>query len=188
MRFIFLNGPPRSGKDTACNAILSMQHPSRREMRRLSAPLKDAVAAIFGWSEPRRQHYERNKDTVPVGDTGLTYREWQIALSEKLLKPLAGPDVLGRLFLQHCLNHGMPDHVWVCPDAGFKEELQPILHVFKPDNVLIMHIVRPGTDFMHDSRSYIELEDVTSVMVMNVTNRHDFERNVARIAARWLGE
>jgi hypothetical protein len=186
MKFIFLNGPPRSGKDTACNAILSMRHPSIRVMRRMSEPLKAGVAGIFGWTAEQQRQFEERKDSLEVADTNKTYREWQIALSEDFLKPKAGQDIFGRLFLQYCLQHGSPHHVWVCPDAGFKAEIMPILRVFKPHNLFLIHIVRPGTDFSNDSRSYFELENVATMQLHNFGERHELEANAARFARLWL--
>jgi hypothetical protein len=155
-------------------------------MRRLSQPLKDGIAGIFGWNDAQRRNFEAYKDTLEVAHTGLTYRQWQIALSEEFLKRKVGSDVLGQLFLQYCLQNGDKNTVWVCPDAGFVAELRPLLRAVRPSSMFIIQLIRPGTDFSRDSRSYIEVENVATMQLHNFGEKFELEQRAAHFARLWL--
>ena len=146
---IFLNGPPRAGKDTAGNFL----HEEYGFLHtKLSSELKDRCHAAHRLSVPH-DFFEATKDVPRKEFEGLTPRQAYIAFSEKYAKPTFGVDIFGRWLLKNMI--GGPN--FAISDSGFREEALPIIAHFGQENAILLHIHRPGHDFSGDSRSYIEL-------------------------------
>lgn len=178
---ILLNGPPRSGKDTAAAAIVEAMQAFHYKM---SHPLKVAVPAFFGL-EDQKFALERQKDEKLQELFGVSFRQAQINLSEDWAKPTFGKDVFGHIAVRHLRNHSGPGRVCVVSDSGFAEEVVPIVDAFSPRNLLIIQLRRDGCTFEGDSRSYIE---VPGVEIQELYNRHDlegFKMQVVRAVERW---
>lgn len=182
-KVIFFNGPPRCGKDTAAIRTMNKfsQWHDRHDDRdghikfdRFAMPLKFGFAGIaaadcvdkFGNVEP----YESKKGEV-IDWLGVSYRQFQIDLSEKFMKPFYGEDIFARLFIQRNMN--FRGKAIVVPDSGFVEEVAPIAEHFGMDNILLLRIHRPGTDFTGDSRSYLPMDTVPNTL--NVWNDSTME-------------
>ena len=98
VHIIMLNGAPRSGKDTAAFAIINrVKAPGAWRWERFSFPLKEAAHSLFG--HPVNQYgigrLEGIKET-PLKELGVSYRQFQIDMSEKFMKKEYGDDVFGR--------------------------------------------------------------------------------------------
>lgn len=185
-RAILLNGPPRSGKDTAAGYIA-------REWAatpfKVSQPLKDAIAALFGWTTTQAEEAERLKDVCREETLGTTYRNLQIELSERGLKTWTGDEAaFGKLAVRRIdeavRNDG--DDLFVCSDAGFHPEVGEIVHYFHHDRVLMIHLYRDGCTFDNDSRSYVFPQYVETVPLENNGSESDLFCALTNLVHDWL--
>lgn len=153
MNIVFLNGPPRVGKDTVGKNIARLS--DFNETASFAAELKDATHRAFGLTVPTN-HFERRKD-VPAAEFLMeTPRNVYIAFSERFMKPLYGPGVFGRMLvttLRSMAEAGCG--LAAITDSGFREEADEVLKVFP--NALLIRLHREGCDFRKDSRSHIQL-------------------------------
>ena len=83
--FVFFNGPPGAGKDEG-SGLLSQMLGGDLHLFKMSQPLKDAVAAIFSLTPEEIVECERQKNDPIDLLLGHSYRNWQIAVSETLVK------------------------------------------------------------------------------------------------------
>jgi len=137
-KVIFLNGPPRSGKDTAAQHIMRKLPWVRH--RKFSAPLKAAARVLFAINDELFKELEAEgsqKKNEPLPELmGKTWREVLISLSEEHMKPKYGDDVFGKLML---LNLAKPTSASfsIISDSGFDYEAAPIithlLHSYEQD-------------------------------------------------------
>lgn len=171
---VFLNGPPRSGKDTAGNIITNAVHGGRTA--KFAHVLKVATHALFASLQGRQVeldkhgygvgHFEELSNDATYeyckGDPrpeffGKTPREAYIAVSELLCKPLFGSDFFGRRLADHIiLNPDVP--VWAITDSGFVDEALPIINAVGRHNCTLVRMHRTGATFTGDSRGYIDLD------------------------------
>ena len=154
MKVLFLNGPPRAGKDTV-GAHLQMHFPGC-EVAKFAGELKDAVHAAFGMPNVPTDHFESRKDQPCEEFLGATPREVYIAYSERFMKPLYGQGVFGRMLVRTLRS--MEDagvKLVAVTDSGFREEADEVLKAFP--EALLIRLHRKGTSFKGDSRSYIQL-------------------------------
>lgn len=195
-RCILFNGPPRSGKDTAANIVLAnFDNPIYRD--RFSMPLKSSILSWFGESigSDFEKYLESRKDEPEPLLGGLSYREAQIDLSEKYIKPLYGKTAFGDWQAHRCkrfindANRIFPadaETLTLIPDSGFSYEAGPIVELYGPANVLLMRLHRDGASFSRDSRAYIELPDITTVDVWNNSGIDELRALVVRHVSNWM--
>ena len=181
---VCLNGPPRSGKDTAASAVVSSLSAFHYKM---SHPLKVAIPTFMGM-EDRKMYLEENKDTPLPQLFGKTYRELQIGLSELWAKPLMGAGVFGQIAANIIKGHVGPGRVAVISDCGFASEIPPLVKIVGPRNVLIIQLVRDGCTFENDSRSYIEVDGVSMIQLHNKYDVETFKPQVVRAVERWMDD
>lgn len=185
---VFLNGPPRSGKDTI-GRIITDAVPGARAVKYAHA-LKVATHALFASLQGRQvttdaygywccdtdvdamdklhddAYYEAVKGEPCRDFFGKTPREAYIAVSELLCKPLFGPQFFGRLLAEEIARHpSVP--VWAITDSGFAEEAAPIIAAVGRENCTLVRMRRQGCGFAGDSRSYIDLDVPNRFDVMN---------------------
>lgn len=167
MRVILFNGPPRSGKDTAAGLSLDIL----AEMGlfpapyKLAEPLKDAVHAAFGLNVAH-DHFEETKDIPNEIFLGSTPREAYISMSEDYLKRVYGQEFFGHAAVNYLKQLTNMDLV-VVSDCGFIEEVKPLINYAGRSNVAIVQIIRDGTNFHNDSRSYVSIDDVPTYRIRN---------------------
>jgi len=179
---VLLNGPPRSGKDTAANGLLVARPGSA--LMRFSAPLKVATHGLFGLPiDPDR--YEDSKDTPSADFMGLTPRGAYIAVSEQAVKRTFGRAFFGRVMVERLRRITGADMA-VMPDSGFAVETTPVIRAVGLANVILIRVHRPGYTFANDSRSYINLDGVHTVDVHNTGTVAELQRKVVDAVARWL--
>ena len=181
-KLILFNGPPRSGKDLACE-FLYKEYPDAFWFR-MSQPLKQAVLAIFGWGSDMESTLEKIKDTPTEALLGISYRQWQIFLSEECLKPKFGKDVLGQLAVRRIASSHA--QLLLCSDAGFSEEIEPIARLLKPENILLMRLHRYSCSFVNDSRNYIDIPGATKVTLHNDSDPATYKHLVLTVVNEWL--
>lgn len=189
-RFILLNGPPRSGKDTAAAALRGrgsnkLLGPSGHTVVvRFSAPCKAAFCGLVGTycdTVGNIIGYEDRKDEV-VPSLGVSCRQFQIDFSEKFMKPLYGPDIFGRLLVARVrplLASGV--RTVIVPDAGFQEEVAVVEDAFGPQSITLIRIARDGTKW--DSRGYVTPHPDSRFASVTNGDKQVFEGQVLRICA-----
>jgi phosphomevalonate kinase len=153
MKVILLNGPPRSGKDTASEMLLAKLGYGA-VFYRFASPLKHAVHALFGFQGVHEEHFTDTKNTPNAALLGFTPRDLYIWLSEQVVKPKFGTGFFGRAAVNHM--RALPkDRVIVVSDCGFQEEVDILTSALGPENVFVLHIKREGTSFDGDSRGWV---------------------------------
>ena len=157
-RIIFLNGPPRSGKDHAVG-ILRTVLPAFAHMK-LSRPLKAAASAILNSTHAQLDLY---KDGIHPA-FGMSYREMQIQVFQQMALVL-GESWLGRCLVDEILQQD--EDTIIVSDCGRACELIPIIRKFGASNCALIQIVAPGTIFDNDIRGYINSPGIHSVGVFN---------------------
>lgn len=159
-RFIFLNGPPGSGKDFVGKAIKHRCGGEAGGFKTVSfaAILKHRTHHLFGvpfsyeyaidkWGEEWK-----NQPNVLFGNR--TPREAYIFVSESVLKPFLGEQVFGKLMRQQLEQSMDPQITYLATDSGFVEEAVPIIHFVGINNCVVVHMRRHNKTFDGDSRNY----------------------------------
>jgi hypothetical protein len=175
-RFICLNGPKKSGKDTIGNALYAelvwQGIPTVRD--KFAAPMKAAIASFLSLDEQLSLHYFENQEVKDVPSRyflGMSPRQMLISFSENWVKPSFGKETFGNLMVH---RHEDKDRgVVIITDCGFNEELEP----FDKTDIAVIRLKRYGTNFDGDSRGYIDRDDV---LCLDVANEDEEPQEVAR--------
>lgn len=182
---ILLNGPPRAGKDYAGRILFRILDELRpTAVVKFATEVKERCHAAYrifdvdGEPVPA-DSFERTKDQPSASFLGRTPRECYIAFSEKLMKPLHGQDVFGRLLLKTIQGFSGP-WTFVITDSGFAAEARPLVEHVGASRALLIRLHREGRTFAGDSRSYIELDGVRTVDIVNPGDLEGFERVLRR--------
>lgn len=156
-KVVFLQGPPRCGKDTAAHLLVETYE---YQHEKFAQPIVDAMQAQFS------DFFMVNEEMDPPGtmddfkstnfgpylnpgsDVAITGRDIMIAWSEKFMKPLFGDRVFGTLAARRIYKST------VFSDSGFQGEAEAIFTDFPPEECAIVALYRPGCTFQNDSRSY----------------------------------
>lgn len=169
-RIIFVNGPPRAGKDTVGNIIF--EELEKRgvgvAVGKFAGVLKTRTHAAYGLFDERGgplppDAFEDRKDDPLPEFLGLSPRKAYIMMSEAYYKPTHGQTVFGKLLLQDILKLfdalpcGAERPVIVISDSGFEPETEPIIERFGSEECALIRVHREGFDFSGDSRSYLDL-------------------------------
>jgi len=203
LKILLLNAPPRAGKDEAAAAIVTaFQNLANVGFgfsytvghHKMAESLKAGAHALFGMNEPA-EFFEQNKDTPLPQLLGKTPREIYIWLSERCVKPEFGKQTFGNIFVNRLrAAERMSDaatareYLCVCSDLGFEEETAPLIEAYGADNILIMHIVRPGFTFEagKDSRSYLRPAGVEISTIPNNSSIEHLRLVCTNVAYDWL--
>lgn len=115
----------------------------------------------------------------------MTYRQWQISMSEDWIKPRYGKGWFGA-HLARRIN-ACADQLIVVPDSGFEPELAALVEGVDPGaRVGLLRIERMGCTFDGDSRNYVSApagcEDLGRLA--NNSSFHLFCRSVRNIVVR----
>ncbi|MCB9178993.1 MAG: hypothetical protein H6590_06185 [Flavobacteriales bacterium] len=160
MNIYLLNGPPRSGKDTA-GKMLAQMLPGKTVILKFSEPLKLATHAVISLLRGEAKimpadHYEKTKDERDVDFLGTTPRRAYISLSEDFCKKQFGDAIFGEVMVRKIrkLQEEGVDNV-VITDCGFVREVAA-LGVLQDAVIMLLKIHRPGTSFSGDSRDYLD--------------------------------
>jgi len=184
-RLLLINGPPRSGKDTAGNFF--KKHLSNAAVYKISKPLKDAFAGLFQLrGSDLHDMLEEHKDEPQEIMGGASPREIQIFLSESVCKPNFGYDFLGKV-AAHAIDNMMARYI-IINDIGFDEEIVPLTQKLGGENTFLLYLKRDGCDFSKDSRNYIDAPDIPKANQYNIHNKYDldlFEEQIKKVIDAW---
>lgn len=111
-KIIGLVGRARSGKDTAATFFRTTH-----TVRRFAQPMKDAIKALYGWSD---FHIETNLKDIQDPQWGLTPRQAMIHMAEST-KKLVSPD----FFVKRLFGDWTGDPI-VIADVRYENEVQAI--------------------------------------------------------------
>lgn len=150
MKIIF-NGPPRSGKDEACNFLnfcYGFKHLTFKEQLFLDTCEYFNVSLDWFMSG----YDDRTiKETKTECLNNLSRREALIHVSETIIKPAYGKDYYGRCVVDKL--DGVSSYCF--SDGGFLDEIYPIINSFGTKTLSIVQIFRDGCSFSSDSRCYL---------------------------------
>lgn len=155
IKFIVLNGPPRSGKDTIAAQLTQKLHGPTMHYK-FAGTMKLALGEWLGLGlEDTFKFFEHTilKNEVSDRFMGMSPRQMLISFSEEWVKPKFGKDAFGKLMAARCAN--LAGFTIVISDCGFADELKPLLTAFGEENIALVRLHRQGCDFVGDSRSYI---------------------------------
>lgn len=186
-KIIFLNGPPRSGKDSL-GRYLALTAPWIR-LYKLISPAETFVRTAWGLS--REEFYklrEAEKNEPQTMFRGQSLREVFIAFSEQFMKPTFGDAIFGHLAVRR-LGPLSETEIIVITDSGFASEAEPLADLVGPENTIKVELEREGCSFEGDSRSYWPpLPGMSSVRIRNEGTLEDFCRTAKCILEPVLTE
>jgi hypothetical protein len=183
-KIVFFNGPPRVGKDTLVNGLLS-RFPTARNIK-FSTPLKSALPIFFGLTKDQISTLEQVKDVPRADFLGNSWREVQISLSEDWAKPTFGKTVFGDITC-NIIKADQYANIFLISDSGFQEEAGALVEQFGKENCLLIRLKREGTNFNRDSRSYWEnIFDIKEITLYNDKSIEAGINKTQEIIIRWI--
>lgn len=166
---IMFNGPPRSGKDSACEII--MEHFPEVHYAYFKEVLYKESAKILGldfnfWASVCQNGDLKDKPMLAMstGKVGavMTPRDILIYLAEKVLKPKWGQDFIARRtadtiakLIQLQREQSNEAAVIVVPDLGFGYEIDTVRDMLPDAHVITVRIERLDCTYVGDSRKYM---------------------------------
>lgn len=197
-RILFVNGPPRSGKDTVGELIKEF-HPGTVYVTKFAKLLKERTHALYGLVDITdntplpHDFFEAEKDSAHSGFMGLSPRQAYINVAEQLFRPVHGREIFGKLLLEDIELHGADADLVVVTDSGFEDEIYPVADKFfdvseesewpRSDSVMLLRMHRAGTTFEGDSRSYVVPKDrrIAHWAVSNNGTKLELAENLAQV-------
>lgn len=190
MKILLFNSPPLAGKDTAAKYLYrKYDHPESTQdvyFDRFSAPLKETFAALA--KKPINEflevdYYEAHKEEPVPWLNNVSFRRYQINLSELHFKKEYGESIFGELFsnrIKQLIDYrdGNLDFTVVVPDSGFDIEISVLAKHFDPKNILLSRIHRKGCDFKKDSRSYVYTDQFSCIDIYNNGSIEEYYKKI----------
>lgn len=191
MKAIFLNGPPRSGKDTLGGLISryieknSMwAEPQTAEFK---APLLETLSNMFDdyriWCG---KEYDEKKDEPNDKLFGHTPRELMIWLGEEVIKPKFGKNFFGKIMLynmdRNYYHREGIESVFIFTDSGFRDEVMEVINHLGAENCLMVCLLRDGCDFEKDSRGWLLDLPVETLRIENKGTIKDLSKVAEEIS------
>ena len=189
---VLFNGPPRSGKDSACEII--MKHFPEVKYAYFKEVLYRESTKILGLDFNFWAKVCQNGDlkdlpmlTMSAGETGamMTPRDILIYLAEKVLKPRYGKDFIARGtadtiadLIEFQREQSNEEAVIVVPDLGFDYEIDTVREMLPNAHVISVAVHRPGFTFEGDSRSYVKYPNFA---LHNNETYEDLKHNTLRL-------
>jgi hypothetical protein len=171
---IFINGPPRAGKDMLGEYLLK-KNPGF-EVVKLAKILKERTHALYGGADLKHDHFEDVKDQPNEFFLGWSPRQAYINVSERYMKPVHGDQIYGELFIKEIKERFSAPRGYLITDSGFVSETLPIFKHFGADHCILVRIHGRGA-FAGDSRSFLDLP-IYTIDVTNDGDKHTFQKKV----------
>lgn len=183
MLILLINGPAHSGKDHT-HLVLAERFGAQVHRGKNAKLLKERTHALYGRPDLAWDHFEGPaKDTPQALFQGLTPREAYIEVSERLLKPLHGDDIVARWFVESLSDVEAP--LVTVADVGFLAEGRRIARHAGFANTLLLRIHDPaGRPFEGDSRGYFDIPECDSVDLVN-DRTIAYDGKVSRLVEDW---
>lgn len=165
---VLLNGPPRSGKDTAGKYLTSVVPKSLIE--KFAGTLKSTTHVKFGLYGIPDDYFEDCKDQPNDAFFGNSPRREYIDESEKRTKPFLGEQHYGKVLLRQLWRHYQAGvRNFFITDSGFAREAEPLIDSIGVQNFLLIrvHAEKRGCSFSGDSRSFIYLAGIPTYDIDN---------------------
>lgn len=175
---VYLNGPPRSGKDEVAK-LMTMRYGFYH--MKFADTIKNITCAALSINRKELEDWKDQHQSV----IGMTIREFLIWLSEEIMKPKFGADIMGRFTAEAV--HGVASERIIFSDNGFFDEFRPIALANYAGTNLVLELHRPQHDFREDSRSYWyeqNLHDAKRLAKFGVINNDRDVRHLRAIASR----
>lgn len=166
-KIVFLQGPPRCGKDTIgamLEHMLSAYENVSAEQLKFATPINEWMMSTFG-VDCNDGH---DKEIGCIELFGRGRRETAIWYSEQVMKPRFGPEVFGEIMVNKLKS--MRRDFFIITDSGFKDEAIPVVEEFGPERCISIKVSREGRDFNSDSRSYWDMDGVETIEFNNNYN------------------
>lgn len=168
---VFLNGPPRCGKDMLAAELTPYLQFSRAKA---SAPLKRAFGAFLDLDMQGIEDHKETKSRILQRRDSIdmdTVREGLISLSEDWAKVRYGEDFFGRILGRDIANNTAK--LTIVTDAGFLPEVEAIIRRLGWRNCLLIRVHRAGCDFANDSRSHISPKGIVQYDLDNNKTKYE---------------
>lgn len=150
-RVVFLNGPPKVGKDYLGQALIDEFDYHKLKMTR---PMDLSLQALLGVSDKEYSVYrEELKDDPQEEFCGLSFRQVLIDFSEEFCKPRFGDRFFGRRGADFICSESK--YRYVITDSGFPAEAKEIVDRVGDTDCLLVRLYADGCDFASDSRGYL---------------------------------
>jgi hypothetical protein len=164
-KIVLLNGPPGSGKDSLGNYIAERTWGGK--VYKFADAVKRGTHALYGMADVNRDFFEQTKETPNPLFDGLTPRQAYIHYSEKVVKPIFGPQWFGKMFVRQVTKNNTK--LALVTDSGFWNEIEPVIEAFGKENVLLVriHADSRGKSFAGDSRNYVHTHMLKSIDLYN---------------------
>lgn len=185
-KIIFINGPKRSGKDTAGGALFVN---GLAKMYKMTTPMDDALRAFFGFTHAEYKVWREERKDDPTFMGTRIFRHVMIDFSERFIKPTIGENAFGLMAVQRieAMKTGGSGLDAVCiTDSGFADEATPLIEKYGADNCLLIRLYRDGHTFAGDSRDYIDLPNVKRIDVYNNFTEELFKQMIVAVVEEWL--
>ena len=181
MNIIFLNGPPRSGKDTIGQYLIDKGwNPDK-----FAFPIRTMLRG-FGLTG---SEFDLIKDEQGAAYAGMSWRQVAISYSEDWAKKKFGDGIFGQLCACRCTQDytSIGARNFVITDCGFTRELEVCDGVLRAwcrsqgvrYESMLMRVHRPGYDYSNDSRSRVDT--LPGMIDVEITNDHTLEVLYSRL-------
>lgn len=181
---VLLNGPPRSGKDTASEALRDVLG-NGCELLKFTRPVKDLTHARHGL-DVAHDHFESLKDTPLDAFQGKTPREAYIETGEHE-RLQNGDDAVAKLFVKSVVASA--SDVVLNDDVGGDMEAEAVAEALGFDRVLVIRVHRKGRDFSNDCRDWVRSGKLRIHDVQNEEGRRrEFQSEVSALVRSFLIE
>ena len=171
---VILNGPPRSGKDTAAQVFEGMGYTHLK----FSSALKKEAHRRYGMEDKPIEAFETLKDTSLMEFDGHTPREVYIDVGAELREKF-GPQIFGKLIADEI--SASEGKRFIISDLANMDELKPLLRQ-SGIQTQVIRLHRAGKTFDGDSRSYVMDPALNALDVANDGDVELFQKKMKAIA------
>lgn len=170
-KIFLVNGPPNSGKDAACSFLANTYKHNYHTLHTcFKQKLWSLAAALYCIDEETFYTLATTRETkevkIPTIKGMLSPRDMLIDTSENIIKPNFDKKYFGHALVQYCDQQYYESYkedklVVFVSDCGFTDEILAVINdaQLKPDDVVLIKLVREGCSFANDSRSYVDLPE-----------------------------